>query len=134
MWPMTVLIKEMTALKMFIHSKTRANIEVKEARNNNKGSALLPVEHWINRVEEFENAHNLVPTKEVKSAILTATMAPAASLDEFQHTEKQLHHYKVNHFAQKISCRHGAAIEPENGRNFGCFHSTSQAESKVQPR
>ena len=101
MWPMTVLIKEMTALKMFIHSKTRANIEVEEARNNNEGSALLPVEHWINRVEEFENAHNLVPTKEIKSAILTATMAPAASLDEFQHTEKQLHHYKVNHFAQK---------------------------------
>ena len=32
--------------------------------------------------------------------ILTATMAPAQQLEEFQAQGKQLQHYKVNHFNQ----------------------------------
>ena len=85
---------------MFITAKTKAEIEHEEARNDNEGSTMLPIEHWINRVEEFEMAHNEVPTKAIKPMILTATMAPAQQLEEFQAQGKQLQHYKVNHFNQ----------------------------------
>ena len=99
-WKHTSQLKQMLALKMFISAKTKAEIEQEEARNDNEGSTMLPIEHWINRVEEFETAHNEVPTKAIKPMILTATMAPAQQLEEFQAQGKQLQHYKVNHFNQ----------------------------------
>ena len=96
-WIHTVPLKQMTALKQFITAKTRAYIEMKEARNQAEGSSMLPLEYWINRVEEYENAHHQVPQKDMKSVILTATMAPAYSHDELEHNEKQLKHFKINH-------------------------------------
>ena len=33
----------------------------------------------------------------MKSVILKATMSPAYSLDQIQHNEKQLRHFKVSH-------------------------------------
>ena len=99
-WKHTSQLKQMLALKMYITAKTKAEIEHEEARNDNEGSTMLPIEHWINRVEEFEMAHNEVPTKAIKPMILTATMAPAQQLEEFQAQGKQLQHYKVNHFNQ----------------------------------
>ena len=89
LWHLSAQIKEIKALKTFIHAKIRANIELEEARNDKEGSAMLPLEHWINRVEEFENAYNLVPTKEVKSAVLTAPMAQAASLQATQFSQEK---------------------------------------------
>ena len=96
-WAHTMQLKQMLALKQFIHENTRAYIQLEEMRNQVEGSAMLPIEHWITRVEEYESVHNQIPKKEMKSIVMTATMAPAFSQDQIDQTTKQLHHFKVNH-------------------------------------